>query len=112
MKALSIGSSTFRDSGRRRLSTASKTENFTYTGNRDLERVKASIQLGTSLGFFGTTSSHLVGIGDYTAPWEKEIGLALAEGCTSLVLFALDQFCLIGFKLPLGTGARRSVYMG
>lgn len=89
-----------------------KTENFTYTGNRDLESVKASIQLGTNLGFRGTASSHLVGIGDYTAPWEKEIGLALSEGCTSVVLFALDQFCLIGFKLPLGTGVRRSVYMG
>jgi hypothetical protein len=28
------------------------------------------------------------------------------------VLFALDQFCLIGYPLPLDRGARRSQYMG
>jgi hypothetical protein len=29
-----------------------------------------------------------------------------------VVLFALDQFCLIGYGLPLAEGLRRSVRMG
>jgi len=28
------------------------------------------------------------------------------------VLFALDQFCLIGYGLPLEEGTRRALYMG
>jgi hypothetical protein len=30
----------------------------------------------------------------------------------SVVLFALDQFCLIGTALPLNLGPRRSGFMG
>jgi hypothetical protein len=29
-----------------------------------------------------------------------------------VVLFALDQFCLIGYALPLDRGSRRAQYMG
>jgi hypothetical protein len=29
-----------------------------------------------------------------------------------VVLFALDQFCLIGYGVPLDTGMRRSVMLG
>jgi hypothetical protein len=53
-----------------------------------------------------------VGIGEYTTPWSKEQRLAAGEQLDSVVLFALDQFCLIGYPLPLENGARRSQYMG
>jgi len=89
-----------------------KTENFTYTGDRDLDKARASIELPMQLGFSSSQSSHLVGIADYTTPWGKEQRLALGEGMDSVVLFALDQFCLIGYELPLDQGTRRAVFMG
>jgi hypothetical protein len=89
-----------------------KTENFTYTGNRDLNKARESINLPAKSGFGATQRSHLVGIGDYTSPWRKENDLALAAGMESVVLFALDQFCLIGYELPLKRGNRRATYMG
>jgi hypothetical protein len=64
------------------------------------------------LGFGRSQSSHLVGIGEYTTPWSKEQRMAVGEQLDSVVLFALDQFCLIGYQLPLDRGARRSQYMG
>jgi len=64
------------------------------------------------MGFSPDKSSHLVGIGEYTTPWNKERRLALGEGLESVVLFALDQFCLIGYGLPLDEGLRRAVFMG
>jgi hypothetical protein len=85
-----------------------KTENFTFTGNRDLNRARASVLLPMELGFPRLKSSHLVGIWDYTTPWEKEVRDARAQGMESVVLFALDQFCLIGYPLPLRRGQRRS----
>ena len=89
-----------------------KTENFTYTGDRDLNKALASIQLPMQLGFGRSQSSHLVGIGEYTTPWSKEQQLAEGEQLDSVVLFALDQFCLIGYQLPLDVGSSRSLYMG
>jgi hypothetical protein len=38
--------------------------------------------------------------------------MAAGEQLDTVVLFALDQFCLIGYQLPLERGARRSQYMG
>ena len=89
-----------------------KTENFTYTGDRDLNKALASIELPIQLGFGRSQSSHLVGIGEYTTPWGKEQRMASGEQLDSVVLFALDQFCLIGYHLPLELGARRSQFMG
>jgi hypothetical protein len=89
-----------------------KTENFTFTGNRDLNRAKGSIAFPMQRGFPRAQSSHLVGIGDYTTPWRKEARLAKGEGLESVVLFALDQFCLIGYAVPLPPGSRSSRYMG
>jgi hypothetical protein len=89
-----------------------KTENFTYTGDRDLDKARQSIELPMQLGFPPSQSSHLVGIGEYTTPWAKEQRLALGEGLESVVLFALDQFCLIGYGLPLRDGTRRALFMG
>jgi hypothetical protein len=89
-----------------------KTENFTYTGNRNLDKIQESIQFPFTTGFPRSQSSHLVGIGEYTTPWPKEFRSSLGEEIDSVVLFALDQFCLIGYELPLDSGSRRSLYMG
>ena len=89
-----------------------KTENFTYTGSRNLNMTKSSIVLPMGMGFPRNKSSHLVGITGYTTPWEKEIRQALAENLESVVLFALDQFCLMNCPAPLPVGARRSFYAG
>jgi hypothetical protein len=89
-----------------------KTENFTYTGDRDLNQVRQSVMLPATLGFPASQASHLVGISDYTTPWSKEWSLAVAAGDESIVLFALDQFCLIGYPLPLDSGDSRSGYSG
>jgi hypothetical protein len=85
-----------------------KTENFTFTGNRDLNRAKSSLQLASELQFPASKSAHLVGIWDYTTPWQKEARAARAKGVECIVLFALDQFCLIGYESPLQRGQRRS----
>ena len=89
-----------------------KTENFTYTGNRDLNKAAASIALPMQLGFTPANSAHLVGIGDHTTPWAKECRLAQGRKLGSVVLFALDQFCLIGYALPLPPWPERGLFMG
>jgi hypothetical protein len=89
-----------------------KTENFTFTGNRNLDEARAAIQFPLQNGFPPSQASHLVGIGDYTTPWARERRLAIAAGVESVVLFALDQFCLIGYRLPLDQGPRRTGFMG
>ncbi|MEI9814961.1 MAG: hypothetical protein WDO18_20990 [Acidobacteriota bacterium] len=65
--------------------------------------------MGEPLGFPATQRSHLVGLGDATAPWLKEMQIAAGKGFESVVGFALDQFCLIGYALPFPQGARRAV---
>jgi hypothetical protein len=89
-----------------------KTENFSFTGGRNLDLAKGSIGLPMQMGFPISKSSHLVGITGYTTPWQKEIRLSLAENLESVVLFALDQYCLMSGPLPLPVGARRSLYLG
>jgi hypothetical protein len=64
------------------------------------------------LGFGASQSSHLVGISDCTTPWQKEQRMALGARLESVVLFALDQFCLIGYSLPLERGQRTARFMG
>ena len=64
------------------------------------------------LGFPRSQSSHLVGIGEYTTPWGREQRLAEGEQLDSVVLFALDQFCLIGYESPGRRGGRLSRFMG
>jgi len=92
--------------------TCLKTENFTYTGDRNLDKALESIELPMELGFECEQSSHLVGIGEYTTPWDKERLLALGANLDSVVLFALDQFCLAGYGLPMDKGVRRAVFLG
>ncbi len=92
--------------------TCLKTESFTYTYSRDLDLCMTSIAAGSDSGFPPSQRSHLIGISDSSASWLKEARLAEASGFESVVLFALDQFCLIGYQLPLSMGMRRSVQLG
>jgi hypothetical protein len=89
-----------------------KTENFTFTGDRNLDKALGSIGLPSALGFSHHQCSHLVGISEYTTPWDKERLLSLGAGLESVVLFALDQFCLIGYGLTMDRGAARSAFFG
>lgn len=89
-----------------------KTENFTFTGSRNLDKARMSLQMPAERGFPARQRSHLIGIGEYTTPWEREWSLAIAQGVESVVLFALDQFCLIGYSAPIGRGTGRSAFMG
>jgi hypothetical protein len=89
-----------------------KTESFGYTFARNLDLSSTSIAAGVPLGFPASKRSHLVGISDSSTSWLKEVRLAEAAGFESVVLFALDQFCLIGYPLPLSRGTRRSVELG
>lgn len=89
-----------------------KTESFTYTYGRNLDKSAGSIEMSKTLGFPCAKRAHLVGISDSTTAWQKEMRLAKAEALGSVVLFALDQFALIGYAAPLGAGRRRSVFLG
>jgi hypothetical protein len=89
-----------------------KTENFTFTAARDLDLCITSIDYADVYGFTPSERSHLVGISDPSTAWLKEVRLAQAEGIESVVLFALDQMCLVGYSLPLSTGMHRSARLG
>ena len=89
-----------------------KTENFIYTGDRNLDKCRESIGKPLELGFPRSKSSHLIGISDYTTPWERERQSALSEGIESVVLFALDQYCLIGYDLQAMGRKGRGRFMG
>jgi hypothetical protein len=86
-----------------------KTECFGFTLGRDLDQSEETID--TSFGFPVSQRSHLIGIGDSTTAWPKEARAAAGKGLESVVLFALDQFCLIGYGIPLAAGLRRSLRM-
>ena len=85
-----------------------KTESFTYTFERDLNKCRYSVEYGIAKGFPASKRSFLVGIGDSTTTWIKEVEIAKSQNLESIVLFALDQFCLIGYDLPLFPGRRSS----
>jgi hypothetical protein len=89
-----------------------KTESFTYTYDRNLDQSLVSMNSVNSLGFTPAQRSHLVGVSDSSTAWLKEVRLAEGLGFESVVLFALDQMCLIGYPLPLSRGIRRSTQMG
>jgi hypothetical protein len=89
--------------------TCLKTEGLSLTFTRNLEASEQGIDLGEALGFDATQRAHLVGLGDATAPWLKEMRIADGKGFESVVGFALDQFCLIGYEVPFPQSARRSV---
>ncbi len=85
-----------------------KTESFTYTFERNLNKCRYSIEYGKALGFPPSKRSFLVGVGDSTTTWIKEVEIAKAEMVESIVLFAMDQFCLIGYSFPIFPGRKSS----
>ncbi len=89
-----------------------KTESFTYTYTRDLDKAKGTVEYGKSRGFTQSARSFLVGISDSSTAWIKELRHALAENVESIVLFALDQYCLIGYPTPLPRSSRRALRLG
>jgi hypothetical protein len=89
-----------------------KTESFTYTYDRNLDMALESMDSVNTYGFTPAQRSHLVGVSDSSTAWLKEVRLAEGQGFESVVLFALDQMCLIGYKLPLSRGMRRSTQLG
>jgi hypothetical protein len=89
-----------------------KTESFSYTYSRDLDLSLTTIDAGAALGFSPAQRSHLVGVSDSSTAWLKEVRMAQGAGFGSVVLFALDQLCLVGYELPLSTGLRRSIRIG
>jgi hypothetical protein len=89
-----------------------KTESFTFTFTRDLDLAAMTVGYGATRGFSRDKRSFLVGIGDSSSPWRKEVEFARGEGLESIVLFALDQYCLIGYETPFRAGLRRSTFTG
>ncbi len=89
-----------------------KTEGFGFTLQRNLGKSEQTMQLSGFPAFPAAQRSHLVGVGDPTTAWVREAQFAQGRGYQSVVLFALDQMCLIGYGLPLPDPLRRSVRMG
>jgi len=85
-----------------------KTENFTYTGNRDMNKALESIQFPQSKGFSRERSAHLIGVFNSSEPWNLERKLSRREAVESVVFWAFDQFCFIGYGMPLSNGVRRA----
>ncbi len=77
-----------------------KTESFTYTGAYNLDLSSTSMDVSAAKGFANGERSHLVGISDAWTAWMKEVDFAQSQGMESVVLFALDQYCLIGYPAP------------
>jgi hypothetical protein len=90
--------------------TVLKTEALGFTLGRNLDESEGV--LDSTHGFPAVQRSHLVGISDSSTPWVKEASSAEGKGFESVVLFALDQFCLIGYPVPLPALLRRSLRMG
>ena len=89
-----------------------KTEGLGFTFSRNLQGSEEGMAIGEELGFGASQRSHLVGLGDATAPWLKEAEYARGRKLESVVGFALDQFCLIGHELPWPESSRRSARVG
>jgi len=89
-----------------------KTEDFSFTSGNNLDQSATAIALSAAEGFANSQRSHLVGISDAWTGWMKEVDLAQSSGLESVVLFALDQYCLIGYPPPPFVKLNRSVRMG
>lgn len=80
--------------------TCLKTESFIFTGDHNLDQSTYSMGISAAKGFPNPQRSHLVGMGDSWTAWMKEVDIAQSQGLESVVLFALDQYCLIGYSSP------------
>ncbi|HEY3839737.1 MAG TPA: hypothetical protein VGL72_24365, partial [Bryobacteraceae bacterium] len=85
-----------------------KTENFTFTGDFDLESASGAVTFPMQLGFTAAQASHLVGISNPATPWIKEAAVSTGIGLESVVLFALDQYCLVGYQPQSWNAGARS----
>jgi hypothetical protein len=92
--------------------TCLKTEAFGFTLGRNLDMTWATLDFGDALGFAAGQRGHLLGVGDSTTAWLKEARAAEGKRFESVVLFAIDQFSLIGYEVPLPDGLRRSFRIG
>ncbi len=88
-----------------------KTENFTYTGARNLDKAVESIRFPQDKGFPRNRAAHLVGVFNSSEPWNWERRLCRAELVESVVFWAFDQFSIISYRLPLSEGIRRSRFV-
>ncbi len=92
--------------------TCLKTESFSFTAERNLDLSAYSMNVSAAKGFPSAQRSHLVGISDESTAWPKEVSLAQSQGLESVVLFALDQFCLVGYGpapfMVTATGRRQA----
>ncbi len=80
--------------------TCLKTESFGFTSGYDLVNCTMSMNTSATKGFTNPQRAHLVGIGDAWSAWLKEVDIAQSQGLETVVLFALDQYCLIGYPPP------------
>ena len=88
-----------------------KTENFEFTFTRNLDKALESIRLPLEKGFSRSKTAHLVGVYSPNDPWNWERRLARANHIESVVLWAFDQFSMIGYSLPLSEGVRRGRFV-
>lgn len=89
-----------------------KTESFTFTFTRNLNQSTMTIEYPGTRGFPISKRGFLVGINDPTTAWAQELEIAQGKGNPSNVLWALDQFCLVGYPVPVRAGLRRAVQHG
>jgi hypothetical protein len=89
-----------------------KTEGFGFTLQRNLGKSEQSMLLSGFPTFPASQRSHLVGVGDASTAWLKEARFGQGNNFESVVLFALDQMCLIGYAMPLPGTFRRSIRTG
>jgi hypothetical protein len=92
--------------------TCLKTESFGFTGGYDLVSCTMSMDMSAAKGFPNSQRAHLVGIGDAWSAWLKEVDIAQAQGLETIVLFALDQYCLIGYPPPPFVNSTSSLRQG
>jgi len=85
-----------------------KTESFTYTFLRNVDLGRITVEYGKTRGFPADKRAFLCGIGDSSTAWRTEVALAKGENMESITLFALDQYCLIGYDTPLRLTHTRS----
>lgn len=92
--------------------TCLKTESFGFTGSCNLVNCTRSMSTSASKGFPNSQRAHLVGIGDAWSAWLKEADIAQSQGLETVVLFALDQYCLIGYPPPPFVNSTSSLRQG
>ncbi|MBV8573061.1 MAG: hypothetical protein JO319_20760 [Acidobacteriaceae bacterium] len=92
--------------------TCLKTESFSFTAANNLDQSTYSFGVSAAKGFPNSQRSHLIGISDAWTSWMKEADLAQSAGLESVVLFALDQYCLIGYPPPPFVKGTRSQRLG